>query len=207
MKLQKGISAEINKICQDKVIQCIIEEIHSDGTIVARSYKDAPEVDGLVYIKSDEYLTPGDIVDTNGVVVGRHEGIMYYTIGQRHGLGIGGPGEAWFVCGKDVQKNQLIVGQGTQTELLYANRVIVTNVNIINGPLEDNGNLTAKFRYRQADIKVNIKWLSEDKLEITTTEPSKAITPGQFAVIYDGEYCLGGGIIDEVYMDDVKRKY
>ncbi len=159
------------------------------------------------FLKNYLPATPGDIVDTNGVVVGRHEGIMYYTIGQRHGLGIGGPGEAWFVCGKDVQKNHLIVGQGTQTELLYANRVIVTNVNIINEPLVDNGNLTAKFRYRQADIKVNIKWLSEDKLEITTTEPSKAITPGQFAVIYDGEYCLGGGIIDEVYMDDVKRKY
>lgn len=159
------------------------------------------------FLKNYLPATPGDIVDTNGVVVGRHEGIMYYTIGQRHGLGIGGPGEAWFVCGKDVQKNHLIVGQGTQTELLYANRVIVTNVNIINEPLVDNGNLTAKFRYRQADIKVNIKWLSEDKLEITTAEPSKAITPGQFAVIYDGEYCLGGGIIDEVYMDDVKRKY
>ena len=132
---------------------------------------------------------------------------MYYTIGQRHGLGIGGPGEAWFVCGKDVQKNHLIVGQGSQTELLYANRVIVTNLNIINAPLVDNGNLTAKFRYRQADVKINIKWLSEDKLEITTTEPTKAITPGQFAVIYDGEYCLGGGTIDEVYMDDVKRQY
>ena len=159
------------------------------------------------FLKNYLPATPGDIVDTNGVVVGRHEGIMYYTIGQRHGLGIGGPGEAWFVCGKDVQKNHLIVGQGTQTELLYANRVIVTNVNIINEPLVDNGNLTAKFRYRQADIKVNIKWLSEDKLEITTTEPSKAITPGQFAVIYDGEYCLGGGIIDEVYMDLEKRRY
>lgn len=159
------------------------------------------------FLKNYLLAQPGDIVDTNGNVVGRHEGIMYYTIGQRHGLGIGGPGEAWFVCGKDVQKNHLIVGQGSQTELLYANRVIVTNLNIINAPLVDNGNLTAKFRYRQADVKINIKWLSEDKLEITTIEPTKAITPGQFAVIYDGEYCLGGGIIDEVYMNDVKRKY
>ena len=159
------------------------------------------------FLKNYLPAQPGDIVDTNGNVVGRHEGIMYYTIGQRHGLGIGGPGEAWFVCGKDVQKNHLIVGQGSQTELLYANRVIVTNLNIINAPLVDNGNLTAKFRYRQADVKINIKWLSEDKLEITTTEPTKAITPGQFAVIYDGEYCLGGGIIDEVYMGDVKRQY
>ena len=63
MKLQKEISTQINKNCHNKTIQCIIEEIHSDGNIVARSYKDAPEVDGLVYIKSDEYLTPGDIVD------------------------------------------------------------------------------------------------------------------------------------------------
>ena len=63
MKLQKEISQNINKKCHDKTIQCIIEEIHSDGKIVARSYKDAPEVDGLVYIKSEEYLTPGDIVD------------------------------------------------------------------------------------------------------------------------------------------------
>ena len=63
MKLQKEISKEVNKNCQNKTIQCIIEEIHSNGDIVARSYKDAPEVDGLVYIKSDEYLTPGDIVD------------------------------------------------------------------------------------------------------------------------------------------------
>ena len=159
------------------------------------------------FLKNYLPAQPGDIVDTNGNVVGRHEGIMYYTIGQRHGLGIGGPGEAWFVCGKDVQKNQLIVGQGSQTELLYANRVIISNINIINAPLVDNNNLTAKFRYRQADVKINIKWLEEDKVEITTSEPTKAITPGQFAVIYDGEYCLGGGIIDEVYMNDVKRKY
>lgn len=150
---------------------------------------------------------PGDIVNTSGEVVGRHDGVMYYTIGQRHGLGIGGPGEAWFVCGKDASKNHLIVGQGSETELLFANRVIVRGINIINEKFTDGQVMTAKFRYRQADVKVWVKWIDDDTLEVNTYEPSKAITPGQACVFYDGEYCLGGGTIDEVYMDDVKRRY
>ena len=81
---------------------------------------------------------------------------MYYTIGQRKGLHIGGPGEAWFVCGKDTLKNQLIVGQGSDTELLYANRVILTDVNIINDKLVPGQNLTAKFRYRQPDEEITV---------------------------------------------------
>ena len=150
---------------------------------------------------------PGDIVNTKGEVVGRHDGVMYYTIGQRHGLGIGGPGDAWFVCGKDASKNQLIVGQGSETELLFANRVIVRGVNIINERFTDGQEMTCKFRYRQSDVKVWVKWIDSDTLEVNTFEPSKAITPGQACVFYDGEYCLGGGTIDEVYMDDVKRRY
>ena len=67
--------------------------------------------------------------------------------------------------------------------------------------------MTAKFRYRQADVKVWVRWIDEDTLEVNTFEPSKAITPGQACVFYDGEYCLGGGTIDEVYMNDVKRRY
>ena len=67
--------------------------------------------------------------------------------------------------------------------------------------------MTAKFRYRQQDVKVKVNWIDEDTLEVHTFEPSKAITPGQACVFYDGEYCLGGGTIDEVYMDDVKRNY
>lgn len=150
---------------------------------------------------------PGNIVDTEGNIVGHHDGVMYYTIGQRHGLGIGGPGEAWFVCGKDALKNELIVGQGEQTELLYANRVIVRDINIINEKFESGKELTAKFRYRQADVPVTVYWIDDTSAEVRTKEPTKAITPGQACVFYDGEYCLGGGTIDEVYMDDVKRKY
>lgn len=150
---------------------------------------------------------PGDIVSTSSKVVGKHDGVMYYTIGQRRGLHIGGPGDAWFVCGKDTLKNQLIVGQGSDTELLYANRVILTDVNIINGTFQNGQAMTAKFRYRQPDEEITVYWLDDKTLEVRCKRPVKAITPGQACVFYDGEYCLGGGTIDQVYMNETRRKY
>lgn len=149
----------------------------------------------------------GNMETVDGKVVGKHEGIMYYTIGQRKGLGIGGPGEAWFVCGKDPARNVLIVGQGDNQDLLYANRVIVKDLNLFNKVDLESKTFSAKFRYRQPDTMVNIKVIDDSTIEVKTLEPVKAITPGQFCVIYDGEYCLGGGIIDEVYMDNIKRRY
>lgn len=150
---------------------------------------------------------PGDIVTIDGKVVGTHDGVMYYTIGQRKGLHIGGPGEAWFVCGKDTLKNQLIVGQGSATELLYGNRVILTDVNIINNDISDGEEITAKFRYRQLDEEIIVHFIEDGKVEVNCKRPVKAITPGQACVFYRGEYCLGGGTIDEVYMDGILRKY
>lgn len=159
------------------------------------------------FLKNYIPANPGNIVDTKGNVVGRHDGVMYYTIGQRHGLAIGGPGDAWFVCGKDASKNELIVGQGVDTSLLYANRIIVRGINIINDRFVDGQKMTAKFRYRQVDVPVWVEWLDEDSLIVHTYEPAKAVTPGQACVFYDQEYCLGGGTIDLVYMDDEIRKY
>ena len=153
---------------------------------------------------------PGKIIDIKGNVVGKHDGVMYYTIGQRKGLGIGGPGDAWFVCGKDALRNELIVAQGDQTELLYGNKVIVKGINMINEPFPSGTKLTVKFRYRQEDVPVTVEWIEGTNYTqaiVHTIEPTKAITPGQACVFYDGEYCLGGGTIDEVYMNDVKRKY
>ena len=159
------------------------------------------------FLKNYLPANPGNMVTSSGEVVGRHEGIMYYTIGQRHGLGIGGPGDAWFVIGKNPQKNELVVGQGDEQELLYANRAIIRGINIINGPLENSDTLSAKFRYRAPDVSIKIKYLDEDTIEVSMNEPVKAVTPGQACVFYDGEYCLGGGTIDEVYMNEVKRGY
>lgn len=159
------------------------------------------------FLKNYLPANPGNMVTSSGEVVGRHEGIMYYTIGQRHGLGIGGPGDAWFVIGKNPQKNELVVGQGDEQELLYANRAIIRGINIINGPLLNSDTLSAKFRYRAPDVSIKIKYLDEDTIEVFMNEPVKAVTPGQACVFYDGEYCLGGGTIDEVYMNEVKRGY
>lgn len=143
----------------------------------------------------------------DGTVVGEHDGVMYYTIGQRKGLNIGGPGDPWFVVGKDIKTNTLYVGQGKEQALLYGNRVIISGINIFNEPFVDGEKMSAKFRYRQKDVDVTVKWLDQDCLEVKTMQPVKAITPGQACVFYRGEYCLGGGTIDEVYYNDERRLY
>lgn len=117
----------------------------------------------------------------DGKIMGKHDGLMYYTIGQRHGLGIGGNGEPWFVIGKNLKKNRLIVGQGFHHENLYANFVLVNEVNWI-VPVGEALECTAKFRYRQQDVPVRVKKLSGDTIEVTCLEDVRAITPGQGAV-------------------------
>ncbi len=143
----------------------------------------------------------------DGKTMGEHDGIMYYTIGQRHGLGIGGDGEPWFVVGKDLKNNTLYVGQGKDNPLLYANRIIVSNANFFNEPPVEGSSITAKFRYRSKDVPITIHYLDNNLIEVRTIDPAWAVTPGQACVFYDGEYCLGGATIEEVYMDDVKRIY
>ena len=185
-----------------------VREVAKEYDLVVANKKDSTGVCFIGERNFKEFLmnyipaNPGEIISTSGEVVGKHDGVMYYTIGQRRGLKIGGPGEAWFVCGKDTLKNQLIVGQGSDTELLYANRVIVTDVNIINGTLENNQKLTAKFRYRQPDEPITVRWIDDTTIEVLCDNHVKAITPGQACVFYDGEYCLGGGTIDKVYRNN-----
>ncbi len=144
----------------------------------------------------------GNIVNTEGKILGKHNGLMYYTIGQRKGIGIGnskeGTGEPWFVVDKNLETNELIVTQGDKS-VLYSKGLIATDFNFINMedmefPLE----CTVKFRYRQSDSKAVIKKLSDEKYEVLFDEPQKAVTPGQIVVAYKGEVCLGGGVIDEI---------
>ncbi len=152
-----------------------------------------------------EYLPakPGDIVDKrSGKVVGRHDGLMYYTLGQRKGLGIGGRsdgnGESWFVVEKDLEKNILYVTQGEGKELL-SRALISGKVNwITEEPTEKVFRCMAKFRYRQEDQGVEVECLDGGRTRVTFEKPQRAITPGQYVVFYDGDHCLGGGVIDEV---------
>jgi tRNA-specific 2-thiouridylase len=143
---------------------------------------------------------PGEMRTPEGLVVGQHMGLSFYTIGQRQGLGIGGAkdasGEPWFVCGKDMEHNRLIVVQGHDHPLLLNQQLDALEMHWISGtspPLDRP--YAAKTRYRQKDAPCHISQGIPDKTHFTFTEAQWAVTPGQSVVVYDGEICLGGGII------------
>jgi tRNA-specific 2-thiouridylase len=144
---------------------------------------------------------PGDIVSNEGEKVGTHNGLMYYTIGQRKGLGIGGGhGKSnlpWYVIEKIMDKNILIVCQGNDHPLLYSNIITASQLHWISGAAPDEGKqLAAKIRYRQKDKICRIEPVNGDSAIIYFEEPVFAAAPGQSVVLYDGEICLGGGIIE-----------
>lgn len=146
---------------------------------------------------------PGPMKTPGGDDVGMHQGLMYYTLGQRQGLGIGGRNdrgeEPWYVVAKDVQNNTLIVAQG-EHELLFSDWLVATDASWIGAPpagLEDGFRCTAKIRYRQEDQDCVVTPLAGSELEVQFDAPQKAVAPGQFVVFYDGEQCLGGAVIDK----------
>ncbi len=149
---------------------------------------------------------PGKIVniDTNEVI-GEHIGLMNYTIGQRRGLDIGGTKERMFVVGKNLKDNILYICIGEDNDYLMSTSCIVDSINYLGD--EKITKCTAKFRYRQPDIDVEIKWLSDDEIEVIYPQGVKAVTPGQACVLYNGEECLGGGIIKEVRKNGEKLWY
>jgi len=145
---------------------------------------------------------PGQIVDLAGNVKGTHQGLMYYTLGQRKGLGIGGggTGEPWFVVSKDLDKNELVVVQGESHAALYSKSLEATEMNWVGGyPPAKEFKCTAKFRYRQADQGVSVR-VTPDRVYIEFDKPQKAVTPGQVVVLYQDNICLGGGTIDSIEM-------
>lgn len=146
---------------------------------------------------------PGKIVDINtNKELGKHDGLMYYTLGQRKGLGIGGQkdgtGEAYFVAEKDLKKNVLYVSQGEQ-DILFSDALISEVINWIPKKPEANDfECFAKFRYRQPEQKVKVHINNDGTTLVTFAEKQRAITPGQYVVFYDKDYCLGGGVIEKV---------
>lgn len=149
-----------------------------------------------------EYLPAqsGKIVTLNGETVGEHIGLMYYTLGQRKGLDLGGKrGEEgrWFVVEKDLKNNILYVSHGDEAPL-YSKACKVSGLNWIGFSPEKEFECTAKFRYRQPEQKVKIK-LDGKVATVEFADPQRAVTEGQYAVFYDDTYCLGGGVIEEVF--------
>src|SRR5690625_4125757 len=155
-----------------------------------------------------EYLPaqPGDMKTMAGEVKGTHDGLMYYTIGQRQGLGIGGEGEPWFVVGKNVAENILYVEQGSTNRYLYSDSLLASDVNWIN-EVERTFTCTAKFRYRQKDSPITVTLQDDGTVHVQFKQLQRAITPGQAVVFYDGDVCLGGGTIDVVMKNDEQLSY
>ncbi|MFC3193475.1 tRNA 2-thiouridine(34) synthase MnmA [Marinicella sediminis] len=150
-----------------------------------------------------QYLqpNPGSIVTPDGQEVGQHNGLMYYTIGQRQGLGIGGVRDAlpepWFVLAKDHHNNRLIVGQSNHEQLILDNELLATDVSWVAGEAPNKTvPCQAKIRYRQPDQSCEVSIRNDGTLQVRFDEPQRAITPGQSIVFYDGDECLGGAIID-----------
>lgn len=141
-------------------------------------------------------IEPGVSRTPEGREVGRHQGLMYHTIGQRQGLGIGGAGEPWFVAGKDLARNELIVVQGHDHPMLYRKQLAAADLSWVAGSAPDEAlAYTAKTRYRQADAACNLVLEDGESATFDFAEPQWAVTPGQSVVLYADARCLGGGII------------
>jgi tRNA-specific 2-thiouridylase len=139
---------------------------------------------------------PGPIKTPEGKTLGEHIGLAFYTIGQRKGIGLGGAGEPWYVAAKDLAANKLIVVQGHDHPLLMKRALAADETSWIAGaPPAERSQHTAKTRYRQADAPCTLSRVLESEIRVDFAAPQWAVTPGQSVVLYDGEACLGGGVI------------
>ena len=152
------------------------------------------------FLKNYIPMRRGDIIDIDTLeVVGQHEGVYYYTIGQRKGFGVGGNRGPYFCVGKDVKKNILYLTSVKNEEYLYSDSAYISGINWIRKI--NDGDIQCKFRYRQSDNQVHIKLLSDNEALLTYPQKIKAVTPGQQAVFYDDGELLGGGVIENTYIN------
>lgn len=144
---------------------------------------------------------PGKIVDINTKnIIGSHNGVYYYTLGQRKGINLSGMKVPYFVVEKDVANNILYVANDNQNQWLMNSGCTVKSLNWITSiNLKRSITCLAKFRYRQSDVIVNINVINDDEIKVEFSEKIRAITPGQTAVFYDNDICLGGGVIDKIF--------
>ena len=188
-----------------------VRKIAEENHIPVYNKKDST---GICFIGERHYQTfvanylkgkSGDIIDVEtNKIIGRHKGLMNYTIGQRRNVGLSGDEKRHYVCGKDSKTNTLYVAFGDDSKYLLSDEAIIEDMNYISDrkPTE----ATAKFRYRSEDIPVTIEYLDNNQIKVKYKD-GKAITPGQACVIYDGEECLMGGIIKQVFKDDKEIWY
>ena len=186
----------------------IVRKIAEDLGLATAKKKDSTGICFIGERKFKDFLArflpaqPGEIRTVDGKVVGRHDGLMYHTLGQRKGLGIGGvkglSEEPFYVVEKDLINNVLVVAQGHDNSALLSTGLIASQLNWVDlQPIRENLRCTVKTRYRQEDIPCEIHPIDDNTIRVMFDEPQIAVTPGQSAVFYLDEVCLGGGIIEE----------
>ena len=149
------------------------------------------------YLEEEIGLEPGNIIDQDNNILGQHQGLHFYTIGQRKGVGLSGAAGPWWVIGLDKKKNNLIVTNEEDDLLLFSQKVILTDYSFISGQIPKKViNVEAKTRYHQRLALAKVYPPKNKKLKLVFKEPQKTITPGQWTVFYSGDSCLGGGIIE-----------
>ena len=191
-----------------------IRKIAQENNLVVASKKDSTgicfigERDFAIFLQNYIPAQPGNIVDiTNNKIVGKHQGAMYYTIGQRKGLHLGGMQEPYYVAGHNLDQKIIYVAPQSNESYLMSDQALIKDMNwFINDQLETK-TLVVKFRYKSQAVECRIKWLSKNELMVYYPKGFKAVTPGQQAVFYDGDYCLGGGVIDNVYANGTIKSY
>ncbi|MDP8101411.1 tRNA 2-thiouridine(34) synthase MnmA [Phocoenobacter atlanticus] len=186
----------------------IVRQIAEDLGLVTAEKKDSTGICFIGERKFKDFLARylpaqvGNIKTIDGEVIGQHQGLMYHTLGQRKGLGIGGlknkSEEPWYVVEKDLINNELIVAQGHDNSALLSTGLIAQQLHWVDRqPIRKNLRCTVKTRYRQTDVACEIQPIDDDTIKVIFDEPQIAVTPGQSAVFYLDEVCLGGGIIEE----------
>ena len=186
----------------------IVRAIAEDLGLITAKKKDSTGICFIGERKFKDFLArylpaqPGNIRTVEGDIIGRHDGLMYHTLGQRKGLGIGGvkgaSEEAWYVVEKDLVNNELIVAQGHDHSALLSTGLIAQQLHWVDRqPIREPLRCTVKTRYRQTDVPCVIEPIDDESIKVIFDEPQIAVTPGQSAVFYLDEVCLGGGIIEQ----------
>lgn len=197
---------EVREIAKKLNLETVMNKKDSTGVcfIGERNFKE--------FLKNYIPAKNGEIKDiVSNKTIGTHEGVMYYTLGQRRGLGIGGikgeEAKGWFVAKKDVINNILYVASGSEDEHLFSDEALITNINLFDKEIKNGTHINVKFRYRQIDQGATLYILDNENIKLIFDKPYKAVTPGQISVFYDGDICLGSGIIEKVYYKGELKNY
>ena len=204
---------QLNKVLfpLEGISKDVVRNIALEHNLINANKKDSTDVCFITgkfkdYIMDKINNNKGFVIDVEtSKIIGEHNGLNRYTIGQRKGLGIGGTKDRMFVVGKDTKKNILYIALGDTNDYLISDSCIVTSVNWLSDIKIDK--CTSKFRYRQEETEVEIEWLNDTEVLVKYPQGVKSVTPGQACVFYNEDECLGGGIIKEVRKDNKKLWY